>query len=110
RLSGLSEEDIKIEFTGLRPGEKLFEELLSDRESTLPTPHPKLRIARAGTPPGGDAWLTELESWISPEQAPADDEVRRELAKRVPEYRPVAHGAHGSRLAKDDGRRRFVSP
>ena len=97
RLSGLNDEDIRIEFTGLRPGEKLFEELLSDSERTLPTPHPKLRIARAGAAPGSEAWLAELETWISGERAPGDDEVRRELAKRVPEYRPVASGAQGRR-------------
>lgn len=45
-LSGLElEKDIEIKFTGLRPGEKLFEELLSDKENTLPTLHEKIRIA-----------------------------------------------------------------
>jgi FlaA1/EpsC-like NDP-sugar epimerase len=95
RLSGLNEDDIAIEFTGLRPGEKLYEELLSDRESTLPTPHPKLRIAKASKAPGGDAWLADVEAWISQSRAPDDEEVRRELAKRVPEYRPAASGLNG---------------
>jgi FlaA1/EpsC-like NDP-sugar epimerase len=60
RLSGFSEDDIKIEFTGLRPGEKLYEELLADGEATLPTPHPKLRIAKPSALPD-DKWLAELE-------------------------------------------------
>jgi len=45
RLAGLvPNEDIKIQFTGLRPGEKLFEELLNDQENTLPTHHEKIMI------------------------------------------------------------------
>jgi len=47
RLSGLQVDDIKIEYVGLRPGEKLYEELLADDEHTMPTPHEKLRIALA---------------------------------------------------------------
>lgn len=48
RLSGLvPNEDIKIEFSGLRPGEKLYEELLADVEKTLPTHHQKIMIAQA---------------------------------------------------------------
>jgi len=47
RLSGLElGKDIEIIFTGLRPGEKLYEELLDDSENTLPTHHPKILIAR----------------------------------------------------------------
>lgn len=38
--------DIKIEYTGLRPGEKLYEELLNDKESTIPTAHKKISVAR----------------------------------------------------------------
>jgi FlaA1/EpsC-like NDP-sugar epimerase len=89
RLSGLSEEDIKIEFSGLRPGEKLYEELLSDREKTLPTPHPRLRIAHAGDAPG-QAWLAEIEAWLAQERFLDDDEVKRELGTRVPEYHQPA--------------------
>jgi len=48
RLSGFTPNvDIKIEFTGLRPGEKLYEELLADKENTQPTYHQKIMIAKA---------------------------------------------------------------
>lgn len=47
RMIALSKaKDIKIEYTGLRDGEKLFEEVLSDAETTLPTTHPKIRVAK----------------------------------------------------------------
>ncbi len=45
RLSGLKADDIEIVFTGLRPGEKLYEELYFDDEEMQPTPHPKLFVA-----------------------------------------------------------------
>lgn len=47
RLAGFTpDEDIKIEYSGLRPGEKLYEEVLSDHENTLPTNHSRIRIAK----------------------------------------------------------------
>ena len=47
RLSGLTpDKDIKIIETGLRPGEKLYEELLNDKEKTIPTYHKKIMIAQ----------------------------------------------------------------
>jgi FlaA1/EpsC-like NDP-sugar epimerase len=86
RLSGLSEEDIKIVYSGLRPGEKLYEELLADDESTLPTPHAKLRIAQARVV---DAqWLAELMVWLDGHPVLSDEEVKQGLAKWVPEYVP----------------------
>ncbi len=45
-LAGLTKEDIEIKYTGLRPGEKLFEELLLDGEHALPTIHPLVKVAR----------------------------------------------------------------
>jgi FlaA1/EpsC-like NDP-sugar epimerase len=47
RLAGFEpDKDIKIEYTGLRPGEKLYEEVLADEENTLPSFHPRIRIAK----------------------------------------------------------------
>jgi FlaA1/EpsC-like NDP-sugar epimerase len=87
RLSGLGEEDIRIEFTGLRPGEKLYEELLADSETTMPTPHAKLRIAKPDDVPDA-AWRDELKNWLA--SVPADTRtVKLELRRRVPEYQPA---------------------
>jgi FlaA1/EpsC-like NDP-sugar epimerase len=47
KLSGLTpDKDIRLVYTGLRPGEKLYEELLATKENTLPTPHPKIMVAK----------------------------------------------------------------
>ncbi|AVZ80813.1 polysaccharide biosynthesis protein [Zoogloeaceae bacteirum Par-f-2] len=86
RLSGYSEDEIPIVFTGLRPGEKLYEEVLSDTERTRPTHHPKLRIARAVLPEGFE--LGALINWIKSSRPLSDDHVRRDLRRWVPEYRP----------------------
>jgi len=89
RLSGFAEDEIKIEFTGLRPGEKLYEELLADGESTLPTPHPKLRMAKPSAVPD-DQWLVDLEHWLAVPSR-TEVEVKQGLKARVPEYQPSAH-------------------
>ena len=49
------DEDIKIEYSGLRPGEKLYEEVLSNNENTLPTDHRRIRIAKVREYDYGDA-------------------------------------------------------
>lgn len=87
RLSGFTEEQIRIEFTGLRPGEKLFEELLTDSEETRPTPHPKLRIARSrAVPEGLDEFLL---IWLE-EEIVSDSDVRKTLKQWIPEYVPMS--------------------
>ena len=86
RLSGFGEDQIRIEFTGLRPGEKLYEELLADSEFTRPTHHPKIRIARVAEVDAG-RW-ERLRGWMIREECFDDESVRREMAALLPEYRP----------------------
>ena len=89
RLSGKSELEIPLAFTGLRPGEKLFEELLADDETTEPTPHPKLRIAKTS---GQQAIrIQSVIDWIdSAGPAPSSVDVRAWLSGHLPEYRAQA--------------------
>ena len=84
RLSGFQQDEIKISYTGLRPGEKLYEELLADDELTQPTPHPKLRIAIARK---ADAlWVKRLLKWIESCQDADENTIKKQLAFWVEEY------------------------
>jgi FlaA1/EpsC-like NDP-sugar epimerase len=84
RLSGHAPEEIAIEFTGLRPGEKLYEELLSDEDATLPTAVPRLRIARLERQPHklNELLILAGDSGATPE----DRAVRNVLLRSVPGY------------------------
>jgi FlaA1/EpsC-like NDP-sugar epimerase len=88
QLSGFSEDDIRIAYTGLRMGEKLHEELLTLDEETLTTPHPMLRIAKSARNGVDVEWRNELVSWLSQPKSLNDIEVRLQLAQRVAEYTP----------------------
>jgi FlaA1/EpsC-like NDP-sugar epimerase len=87
RLSGHSVDEIPIVFTGLRPGEKLYEELLADADTTIPTSIPQLRIARLES---RESPIADLLRRAADAQALTDEAVRAELARVVPEYRPTA--------------------
>jgi FlaA1/EpsC-like NDP-sugar epimerase len=87
RLSGKTEEDTPITFTGLRPGEKLFEELLANDETSVPTQHPKLRVAKASSLHSPD--MEGVVRWIHAAGAEPSATVLREwLRTQVPEYAP----------------------
>ncbi|MCC6217532.1 MAG: polysaccharide biosynthesis protein [Polyangiaceae bacterium] len=86
RLSGFAESEIAIEFTGVRPGEKLFEELSFDEEAADKTRHPKIYVGRRRGPASGlEAALAALRH-VCDGAAPED--VRQTLMRALPEYRP----------------------
>ena len=88
QLSGLREgDDIEIQFTGARPGEKLFEELSLAEEGAERTRHPKVFIGRIKPHPWEDVLrhIAELES--AAEKASAE-RIREIFARFVPEYQP----------------------
>ena len=83
-LSGLSEDQIKIKFTGLRPGEKLYEEILIEGENILPTRHKKIFIAT--TKNISLSWVESLILWVGSLPQKKELIIKRELKKWVQEY------------------------
>jgi FlaA1/EpsC-like NDP-sugar epimerase len=89
-LSGLRpDEDIKIEFTGVRPGEKLYEELNSMEEDTLPTPYEKIKMFTGnGLPPAGmEPFLEALHHICERRDVPG---LVLSLKDLIPDYNPSA--------------------
>jgi FlaA1/EpsC-like NDP-sugar epimerase len=86
-LSGLRPDiDIQIQFTGLRPGEKMFEELLLRGEAYDKTPHEKIMVGHIQSPPG-DVLKTALSTLQTAAEAGDDARIRRCLAALLPEAR-----------------------
>ncbi len=87
KLSGFEPEvDIKIIFTGLRPGEKLYEELLTDHAKTLPTPHEKIMISK-DTPMEYEEINALVNKLIEALHTEEKFKVVRVLKKIVPEFK-----------------------
>jgi FlaA1/EpsC-like NDP-sugar epimerase len=87
RLAGHTEDEIGIEFSGLRPGEKLYEELLADNETTVSTAVPRLRVARLADEPQAAAEVQALLAWAEDPRPREDAEVKAWLARVVVESR-----------------------
>lgn len=91
RLSGFEpDRDIEIRFTGTRPGEKLFEELILEGEQIAPTYHEKIKIFRGINMRRSetDEWINELQSLVARED---EVSILMHLKELVPEYQPEGH-------------------
>jgi FlaA1/EpsC-like NDP-sugar epimerase len=92
QLSGLRPEvDIAIEFTGMRPGEKLFEELLHNEETFDTTPHPKIVVGRFQPTPA-EIVNEGLSSLRAVALAGEEEALRRIIARMVPEAKLTMAG------------------
>jgi FlaA1/EpsC-like NDP-sugar epimerase len=108
RLSGLTVgTDIEIRFTGMRPGEKLYEEMFFSAENVLTTDHPKVLRARNGILPEGI--MRRIESLVNAaESEHPDEELRQLLRSLVPDFHPhptppiVTSDADGKEISVKD--------
>ena len=86
QLSGLTlGKDIQIVYTGLRPGEKLYEELLANEENTMPTHHPKIMIARVKEY-DYDVIAADIRELISLFDTQNNEAIVRKMKEIVPEF------------------------
>ena len=85
QLSGLElGKDIEIKVTGLRPGEKLYEELLASEENTIPTHNPQILIAK--TKENSEQQLNAIEELIQLFDSQQNEQIVRKMKEIVPEY------------------------
>ena len=82
----MPDEDIKIEVTGLRPGEKLFEELLADSSVNLKTPHKKILVAKDEVKPF-NALKAKYESLVKVSLRGDEEKVVTLLKEIVEEFK-----------------------
>ncbi len=109
RLSGLEEgTDIEIAFTGVRPGEKLYEEVFFGHEEVLPTAHPK--VLRTPPDPVGESQTDQIEALISSALSEPNDweSLRRQLRSLVPDFQsPPPRPTDRKDDARDSGERKL---
>ncbi|MGC9374473.1 MAG: polysaccharide biosynthesis protein [Bacteroidales bacterium] len=87
KLSGLEiGKDIQIKYTGLRPGEKLYEELLNDKENTIPTYHSKIMIAKVRSY-DFDQVKEEIQHLIAMQKKHNNMEIVKKMKEIVPEFK-----------------------
>jgi FlaA1/EpsC-like NDP-sugar epimerase len=107
RLSGLEiGTDIQLQFTGIRPGEKLYEEMFFSGENVITTDHPKVLRARAGLL--ADGTIRRIEELArSAERGVGHDSLRTLLQTCVPDYHPHHTTPHPA-IPHDDDRGQFA--
>ncbi|MCB0465645.1 MAG: polysaccharide biosynthesis protein [Aequorivita sp.] len=86
RLSGLKPyEDIDIEITGLRPGEKLYEELLNDTSTSMPTYHPKIMVSKVPTVDYSEISF-KIQEIVAISEYGKGKEIVKKLKELIPEF------------------------
>ena len=89
RLSGLEPEvDISIEYIGLRPGEKMYEELMTSSESLVDTSHEKIMVLKDGVEHQWDYLLSEIDKIVQSAKSYDSDLIKNKLKEFIPEYHP----------------------